>query len=634
MSYLNSLRLHFAGRFQANVSTVNNDPGHFDNATFLPNYQDMQTRADPNGWFNPQGDAAFRLLGCTVTAAWHDGKTVPASDPVLKCIVADSDARVTAKLVDLDSEQQLVSEIWGLQVRIADAEGSTLLRGDFDPAAFADIWDRATGSGGGGDIGAGAMYQSVLTNLQWADVSSSKFLTALQAAAGDGLLSIKFNVDGLNMSFKSPDFMTGRIVGTIGPATANEPRHMVLGRQFMAIGGAGGNFFKPAGGINFCAGVVDESAGCLFLDLGNALSTNAPGGTPNDLGDLHLGVYNPIATPPNPAGTLTPLATIPSHGKDGYASNAQWYPSTAGVVVLPLTAVQLKAVAASPLVLASGTSTFITEWASGTFVRADRFVYRMSPGDSVDIAVYATQWGKPMSGVQLSFTADASQLQPSNSINPNDVPPVATPAGAIDFASSEKTDGHGKAVLTLKTTDPGTPRYFNNGADYGLDGQVYGIRPSLPAQFTGPVNQWNFISILLWSSFTPAQPVTWTDVEPIFVQYANVYPVMNRFLDLGSYASVVRHAGLLTLAFGLDPTDPNVMPVTRDLSPAKRNAILSFLANPLPATVQVAAAAPRALEVSRAAPSPETAAMARKGGKAAASARRLILQPAITEPTS
>jgi len=43
VSYLNSTRLHFADRFQANVSTVNNDPGHFDNATFIPSYQAMMS---------------------------------------------------------------------------------------------------------------------------------------------------------------------------------------------------------------------------------------------------------------------------------------------------------------------------------------------------------------------------------------------------------------------------------------------------------------------------------------------------------------------------------------------------------------------------------------------------------------
>jgi len=43
MSYLNPLRLHFAGQFQASVSTVNNDPVHFDNSRFKPAYQNLQT---------------------------------------------------------------------------------------------------------------------------------------------------------------------------------------------------------------------------------------------------------------------------------------------------------------------------------------------------------------------------------------------------------------------------------------------------------------------------------------------------------------------------------------------------------------------------------------------------------------
>ncbi|MDQ3510875.1 MAG: hypothetical protein M3414_04145, partial [Pseudomonadota bacterium] len=304
MSYLNPLRLHFSGRFQANVSTVNNDPAHFDNAAFEPGYQAMEGPGmnPPNGWFNPQGDAAWRFLGCTVNSAWMPSGAVTAPDPVLACIVADSDSRAPAKLVDLDSEQQLVSEIWGLQVRIAKADGTTLLTGDFDPAAFIDIWDRSTDSAGG-DTVAGAMYQSVLDNLQWVDVSGSPFLTALQAAASDGLLSIKFNVDTFNMDHTSPDFMTGRIVGTIGPANLSEPRHLVLGRQFMAasVSLPTTNFFTPAGGVNFCVGAINAAEGCIYLDLGNALTTGV-GGAINDQGNLTLGIYDPRLAPINPVG--------------------------------------------------------------------------------------------------------------------------------------------------------------------------------------------------------------------------------------------------------------------------------------------------------------------------------------------
>lgn len=644
MSYLNPLRLHFAGQFQANVSTVNNDPAHFDNAAFiLPDYQELNGPGmnPPNGWFNPQGDAAWRLLGCTVTAAWLPTGAAEASDPVLTAIVADSNTQAPAKLVDLDSEQQLVSEIWGLQVRIADANGNNLLVSDFEAAAFADIWDRAMGQEAGGDVDAGAMYQSVLTNLQWSDVSGSKFLTKLQEAASDGLLSIKFNVDNINMDNTSPSFMCGRIVGTIGPAAAAEPQHMVIGRQFMTAAAPPPqppapppNFFAPAGGINFCAAVVESNT--VFVDLGNALNTSGTDGTMIDIGDLTLGVYDPLTSPSNPAGSVISLGTLPST----VYTTPTWYPTTAGIWIVSLTDAQVQAIAAAQLVLSSTKGNVIAEWASGAFVRADTFVYRMSPGQTPlpQVNVYATQWGQPLVGANVGFAFDNTQLQAqAGSMIMQTVPQPGTPTSALDFHGTATTDQNGIAVLAFsQINDPLTPRWFNNGTDYGMDGQVYGIRPSLTdPQYTGPVNQWNFISILLWSGFTAADPVTWTDVEPIFVQYANLYPVMNRFLNLADYDAVVANAGLLTLAFGLDPTNPNAMPVTRDLSPAKRQAILAFLAKPLPAVTKAAAPeAAEGAEAKRGRTPTVGAELARKGGKAAAAGRRLAVVAAKSEASA
>ena len=637
MSYLNALRLHFAGQFQANVSTVNNDPGHFDNAAFRPSYQQMQA-ALPNGWFNPQGDASFRLLGCKVTSAWTPSGGVTSSDPVLGYIVADADGQVPGKMVDLDPEQQLVSEIWGLQVRIADANGVTLLSGAYLAAAFIDIWDRATGAGGGGDIGAGAAYQSVLTDLVWGDVSASPFLTALQAAsAATGQLSIKFNVDGLSMDFTSPNFMCGRVAGTIGPYLAGEPQHLVLGRQFMATASPKGNFFTPVGGLNFLPAWIDVPGGQIYLDLGNALSTNAPGGAPNDQGDLALGAYDPILSPTNPAGSVIPLGTIASSGGGGYASDPDWYARTAGVVALALAPEQLAAAQAFTLSLTGAGTTSISEWPNGVFVRADTFVYRMSPGDQAQVTVYATQRGQPLSGVSIGFPLDSGQLQPTPNLPPYVMasPPVATPDGVLVFDATTSTGPDGSAVLTVTAGDPGKPRWFNNGADYGIDGQVYGVRPGFAdtALTDGPINQWNFVSFLVWSGYAIPNPVTWTDVQPIFQQYANLYPVMLRFLNLGDYESVKAHAGLLTLAFSLDICDPNTMPVTRDLSPAKRQAILTWLQNPLygevgqPAARTSAASVASVAAVADSPPDPAGGPpVAMRGGKAAAAARRLVLQ--------
>jgi hypothetical protein len=620
MSYLNTLRLHFAGQFQCNVSTVNNDPGHYDNSIFQPSYQTLQgpNMNPPNGWFNPQGDAAFRLLGCTITAAWTPDGAVPSSDPVTGYIVADADDRVPAKMVDLDPEQQLVSEIWGLQVRIADQAGNTLMRGQFEPAPFLDIWNRATGSTGGDTI-AGAMYQSVLTGLVWGDVSASPFLTQLKSAsAASGMLSIKINVDGMNLNFTDPNFMCGRIAGTIGPAAAGEPHQLVIGRQFMAKGkiDPNVNFFAPVGGINFFAAVVDKAASCVLLDLGNALSTSTPGGPINDIGDLQLWVGKP--------GTPPPLGIIPAQGVNGYVGNANWYNETAGIVSLPLTSDQLTLVENNPLTLTGKKTYTIAEWPNGAFVRADRFVYRMSPGDAVKIPVYAMQYGRPLAGASIGFGFDPGQLQaqatPQSIFVINPPPPVAVPITALQFNAMATTDQNGIALLTVNGTDPGLPRLFDS-SDYGIDGQVYGIRPAFTdgAMNAGPVNQWNFVSFLLWSSFKPGNPVTWTDLQPVLQQYANLYPVMIRFLNLADYDQVKANADLLSLAFGLDVSDPNSMPVTRDLSPAKRQAILAWLQNPLPGAV-----APRATRVAPARPAPTGPVP--QGGKAAAAARRLILQ--------
>src|SRR4029077_18841156 len=64
--------------------------------------------------------------------------------------------------------------------------------------------------------------------------------------------------------------------------------------------------------------------------------------------------------------------------------------------------------------------------------------------------------------------------------------------------------------------------------------------------------------------------------------YANLYPIMGRLLNLASYEAVAAHASLLAFAFGLPAEDPNHMPVTRDLSPGKRAAILQWLGEPGP----------------------------------------------------
>jgi hypothetical protein len=628
MSYLNPPRLHFAGRFQAAPSTVNNDPVHYDNKHFVDAYQKLGAS---NGWWNPGGDAAWRLIACKVTAALigHD-QFASSDDPITHCFVADSDRSPPAKIVDLDPEQQLVSEIWGLQVRICLADGTNLVRARYEPAAFSDIWDRA--ASGGGDTGGGAMYQSVLTDLEWGDISASLFLMALKQQSNDDLLSIKFNVDGFNMDPTSPDFTRGRIVGTIGPSSAIEPRHFVVGRHFMAAAGPNGNFFAPAERLNFCTAIVDEKAGKIVLDLGNAVPTTKPGGGMSDLGTLALG-YLAAPTQNSVAGGQPAVLFDAINYLNG-----GWYETTAGVITFPtsrpLTQDELTAVGQGQLAITStggdgNTRVAVAEAPNGTYVRADRFVFRVNPGDTATVRLFASQWGQPYSGARIISVIDPLQLQPQAGSALGNAPPVGLPTDVVNFPARLVADANGIAELAIHVSDPKSIR------DY-IDGQVYGIRPMLEDDLAVGAgynfDQWDFISLLVWSGFAGENPPTWYgSIEPIFHQYANLYPVMKPIVDLKDYDSVCANVRILRLAFGLPVEDPNSMPVTRDLSDAKRKAILRWLGEPGPdgkpvkgtpsptALAEVAAAKPSAV------PSEFDDAPLR-GGKAMAASRRLVLR--------
>lgn len=576
MSYLSPLRLHFAGQFQAAVSTVNNDSVHYDNATFQSSYQESKT--DSINW-NPHGNGAWRLIGCQVTSAFLDGLAVDQTDQILACIVADADRQTTAKLVDLDPQQQMVSQIWGLEVRICDRQGNTLVRGQFEPAAFMDIWQNCALAQGSSALS--AMYQSVLTDLNWGDLSRSPFLQALQHQSPDRL-SIKFNVDGMNMTSDSPEFTLGRLVGTIGPSAAHEPQHFVLGRQLLPQN-LPVTSISPPNNINFCVAVLDEERGKVYLDLGNALPTVSLQGPRQSLGALAFGTL-----------FQNNFSTV-DYVLDSVYTAPRWYETTAGVIELPanrpLTPSEIGGLKATPMaiqILGAGGQLVIAvaEDASGNHVRADQFVFRLNPGEAAEVKLYATTFGQPYADARIISILDSSQLQQiQTGILLDQIyspPPVATPTSAISFPSLVVTGKDGTAVLTINTSDPGNPRGY-------IDGQVYGVRPMLEEslipgcnyQFNGA----NFVSLLLWDTFQPTDPPTWwgtsdkDSLQAVFQQYANLYPVMRDFLDLSDYDSVCAHLGLLKLAFGLDPSNPNSMPVTRDLSTTKRRAILRWMEN-------------------------------------------------------
>jgi hypothetical protein len=568
MSYLGFPRLHFSGRFQADPSTVNNDPYHFDDAGFTPNDK-LPGAGATNGWWNPTGSGAWRLRDVTVrSVAYRDGTTCddPNADPIVGMEINGARARVAGKLVDLDPEQQMVSEIWGLRILLGDADAPNSFSGEFDVVGFTDIFVRYPA--GEPDSFFSAYYQSTVSGLKWAQAIESRFLREL---AADGVmpdrLSIKFTVDGYDDDRTSPTFTFGRIVGAMGLQGANEPTHFVPGRLLRTPQAALATPPTLTPLLNYAPFVVDEGLGILLADLGNSLPTTAPGGPLQDVGPLALAFVPPGSVP-------EPIATIP------YLA-AGWYEERAGIQPVPLTPGQLARAASTPIgvvQLGGGAPVpLLAENEGGWWVRADKFVYRLEAGSTDSVHLYAYTFGKPTPGVRIDLSFNNAGVLGQVTQGPVPGPPAAVPLHALGFPDQVLTGPDGVAVVELTGDDPGNPRGYIDGQVYGVGYSWNGVHP-----YAYNPNSSDPVSVLVFDAYTVPEVPTWTrDVQPIFQQYANLYPVMARIVDLSSYSSVISRLDMMRLVFSLPESDPNYMPVTRDLSRPKRAMLQKWLARPL-----------------------------------------------------
>jgi len=581
VSYLDSPRLHFRGWFQADGSTINNDVRFYQNASFVPDYQQL----DQNGSWNPEGTGIFRLLDCSVTGAFLNGRQLSGStdDPVIGMTIQNASGRAPGKLVDLDPQQQMVSQIWGMQVRLVSQEAQTLLQGEYKPAAFINLWQRQK-QGVRRDQQLAACYQSVLEDVSWPDVSNSALVRALQAATQDGILSIEFNVFGYGRDSTIPRYTMGHIVGTIGPYFRGEPKHFVLGHQLIAVAP---NFTQPAGGINNLQAKLANDGLSLTADFGNTFPILDANSGLMDIGPIQLGV---LTTNPTEVQATVDSVHVLVIGDVPYLSDG-WYTQTAGVQTFDLTnsrfAPQLLAerplVVLSPIQGTNGYKILLQESIDGLYVRADSYVFRADPGETQQAEFYASRFGAALPKATINFSATQGMMGGSgggDKVSPPTrpaapIPTIGTPPKAIAYASAMTTDSNGFAALafTASAAGPGLPRGY-------LKGQLYGIAYQLAAQPSGYVsNPLNYVSILTFSKKdVPEHPTWYADIQYLFTQYGNLYPIMGRYVvNLADYAAVVSRIQILTLAFSLPMGDANHMPVTRDLGPGDRATILKWL---------------------------------------------------------
>jgi hypothetical protein len=353
--------------------------------------------------WNPYGSHAWTITAKVTSFVDAQGNLHLGGDPLIGATCGSNpNPKVPAKLVDLDTDQQSRTRLYGLQMQIA-AGDSLLLQGLFDyPATLLNLWFGRV-PGVSGDSAAGAALQSVLEQLQW-PAGTSPLLQQLAKACPQGL-SIRLNCYGYNDSQASPGFKHGSIVGTIGPWQPGEPRFNVIDR-----------FLNPApqSPLWYAPAKVDASRSTVTFDLGNSVPEQTPGGLPVDLGPMQAAVLLP--------GGPAILGNI---------DYAQALTLTAGVTQLPLDPQQLQQVAANPLAILTAGTPALGESPGGLYVDVDGATLYMNPGDRSSATLHATTYGQPAAGYQAALS-----LMPSDGNN--------EPAAALFFPAGVTTDAKGR----------------------------------------------------------------------------------------------------------------------------------------------------------------------------------------------
>lgn len=594
MSYLNAPRLVFSGDFFADTATVNNDVRHYDNSLFEPVFQDPSKGKILYGWWNPNGGNQFNFQNCTVRQVTLPGGTQYTSasdDIIIGHIVGSPGDKGTGKMLDLDPQWQMSSELWCVTIRIYSAANDLLLQGDMTTAGFRDLQLRQTDGGAENGQPMGGCWTSVLTNLVWGPKAlESKFLQALRQTTHNNMLTINLNMYGFYYRHNNGRFSNGRLVGSIGPWFQGEPVTFAPARRLYGTQGGQNNPLY----FNYANFIVDQNASSLTIDMGNSFPIDDSMGTiKSNSGQYVLGISNkPLSNDPADAPVILNSGTdFTELGPVNYtAGNADWMNVTGGIVMLNnLTATQLSQLKNNQLVLLQLVNNqyqlMAREAVQGFMLRADNFVQRLDCGDSATVNLYAYQWGQPAANVNVSVSIQPTTQALFGPVNTGDdttkipVPWINTPVEGLTLGSIAPTGANGTTSISITGNSINNPRQY-------VEGQVYYISyQNNPVITDNAAYGMDAIYVHLRDDYTvPAAP-TWDDVSEVFTQFGNVYPLMSKFIvDLASEEAVSEKRNILIYAFTRDINDTFYMPVTRDLSEAKRQTIVKWLQNPLPGT--------------------------------------------------
>jgi hypothetical protein len=589
MSYLHLPRLTFTGDFKSDVSTVNNDPAHYNNQTFQPSFQQFGL-GSTNGWWNPEGGASFSFLNCRVRQiTLPDGttQTEPAKDIIVGQPVGDFGDRATGKMVDLDPQEQGSSELWAVTLRIGTADDELLLRGDVRPTAFRDLQLRQqTGAKVNGQP-LGGTWTTVLTNIEWGKKSSdSPFLEKLRDATDGDRLSLNLQAYGYYYAHAADGrFSLGRIIGALGPWLEGEPELFAPARRLYGILNVG-TTKRPAVFFSNSNFLFENCERRLTLDLGGSFPiADAMGTITQDKKYVIAVSKKPVAFAPSTTPQTLVAGDFTTIGDLNYTTG-DWLDKTGGIVALDnLSDDVAGALENNQLLLLTPSSNndayviIAREAIDGYLVRAENFVQRLDSDCTNEVRLYAYQYGEPLDAANIAITLEPpTPIEPVGPDNPIcEVPGNNYPPEGLSFSGTVTTNPDGGARLSITGNAIENPRGYIDGQIYTLDYQLQDI-PNDPAQgrFSNDV-----IFVHLRDHFEIPKNPAWFDIAEIMNQFGNLYPIMSKYIvDLSDPVAVKNKKDILTFAFTRPIHDSLHMPVTRDLSDAKRQTILKWLESP------------------------------------------------------
>lgn len=541
----------------------------------------------------------------------------------------------SAKLVDLDTDAQMKSTIYGMDLAItwptSSESGGIPVRVAFQAdwvrsVIVHDMWRRLL-CVCDGNLSANGITR--LENVVWNDLRDSLVLQQLRNASelvGKNL-SVRISHYFYVSSVEQGNYTIGNVIGTIGVAKPGEPLNFG-GERIMS--------FHNLPFVNFslspndsCHQSVEEGTQyywankapfqtkklgdrcILSVDLANALSMDHNTELRN-IGQLHFAVLFPS------------MSCVEIIGEKIYYLEEGFLTRKSGIVDLTLQRDQFERLNSSKLLLVQLENNS-TQSASyevcetfpslkqsdhvqclleelEIFVRPlDYYLFRLQKNftESVRVEFYVTEFGKRVGNMKVQLTRIPNIYMGLYNFKISPLPEN----GVSPDTYENRTNDDGIATFTFSITEkipfPRQSLYSDNQKLIeDVDGQIYRflynatITDSCPFDFTSLgkhsnlamcSNALTFLAFTDPSQYNYTEP-TWVDhIQPIFEQYYGLYPVMSNILNLSNYTDVTLpyNIDLLRLALTQDFMAPGYMPVTRDLSPFKQQVILEWLDRPL-----------------------------------------------------